>query len=213
MHTRTMRKNRMSAEERKTAILDTAVRLFSDKGFRGTTTRELAAEVGVSEPVIYQHFATKDDLYRAIIQRTYAECQRIKDPRLEAAAAAGDDLAFFTCFAELILDWYDANRNIIRLLLFCALEHHELSKPFFEQQITHSRNLIADYIRTRQKDDGLRDVEPDIAARAFIGILVHLGTVITVFQLKDISYTNDQFVAGIVDVFLNGLRTARTKAQ
>lgn len=203
----------MSAEDRRTAILDTAVRLFSDKGYRGTTTRELAAEVGVSEPVLYQHFATKEDLYRAIIERVSEESRRRTDSRLEAAAAAGDDVTFFTRYAELILDWYGENHNIIRLLMFCALEQHELSKSFFEEQVAYSRNLIAGYIRQRQEEGCLRRVEPNIAARAFMGAIIHRGTVSTVFQLWDDDYTDAEFVAAVVDTLLDGLRTKRTKAQ
>ena len=60
-------KPRMSSEERRAAIIHAACRLFAEKGFRGTTTRELAAAVGVTEPVLYEHFRTKRDLYSAII--------------------------------------------------------------------------------------------------------------------------------------------------
>ena len=60
-------KPRMSSEERRAAIVHAACRLFAERGFRGTTTRELAAAVGVTEPVLYEHFRTKRDLYSAII--------------------------------------------------------------------------------------------------------------------------------------------------
>jgi len=61
-------KTRMRGEERHAAIVRCAIRLFAEKGFRGATTRELAASVGVTEPVLYQHFETKRDLYAAIIE-------------------------------------------------------------------------------------------------------------------------------------------------
>ena len=43
------------------------MRLFSERGFRGTTTKEIAQAAGVSEAIIFRHFATKEDLYTAII--------------------------------------------------------------------------------------------------------------------------------------------------
>ena len=67
---------RLSSQARRAAILDAAVRLFSEKGFRGVTTRELAAAVGVSEPVLYQHFETKRDLYHAIIEERAVQGER-----------------------------------------------------------------------------------------------------------------------------------------
>ena len=54
--------SRMAGEERKLQILAVAVRLFSQKGFRGTTTKEIAQAAGVSEAMVFRHFATKDDL-------------------------------------------------------------------------------------------------------------------------------------------------------
>src|SRR5919206_4747957 len=58
---------RMAAEERRLQIVRVAMRLFSERGFRGTTTKEIAQAAGVSEAIIFRHFATKEDLYSAII--------------------------------------------------------------------------------------------------------------------------------------------------
>src|SRR5919107_1928215 len=58
---------RMAAEDRRLQIALTAMRLFSERGFRGTTTKEIAQAAGVSEAIIFRHFATKEDLYSAII--------------------------------------------------------------------------------------------------------------------------------------------------
>src|ERR1051326_4503164 len=58
---------RMAGEDRKLQILAVAVSLFSQKGFRGTTTKEIAQAAGVSEAMVFRHFATKDELYTAIL--------------------------------------------------------------------------------------------------------------------------------------------------
>ena len=47
-------------------ILKTAIQLFAQKGFRGTTTREIALAAGVNEVTIFRHFASKQELYSAI---------------------------------------------------------------------------------------------------------------------------------------------------
>src|SRR5215813_14785879 len=49
-------------------ILKTAIRLFAQKGFRGTTTREIALSAGVNEVTIFRHFARKQDLYDAVLE-------------------------------------------------------------------------------------------------------------------------------------------------
>src|SRR3989442_6666630 len=49
-------------------ILKNAIRLFAQKGFRGTTTREIALAAGVNEVTIFRHFSSKQDLYAAILE-------------------------------------------------------------------------------------------------------------------------------------------------
>src|ERR1700736_6412823 len=101
---------RLSANERRQAIITVAIRLFSEKGFRGTTTREIAAAVGVSEPVIYQHFAAKKDLYSAIIE---SKSREVKDEMgFWNEAREGDDRTAFLALGRLIWRWYEDDRTL-----------------------------------------------------------------------------------------------------
>src|SRR5580765_4467761 len=73
---------RLSAEERRQAIADAVRGVFADKGFDGTTTRELAKAAGVSEALLYKHFPSKESLYAAMLDGcakgpTFAEASRI----------------------------------------------------------------------------------------------------------------------------------------
>src|SRR5579862_1614878 len=58
---------RMSGEERRRQLIEVAIDLFSRNGFGGTTTKEIAAAAGVTEAIIFRHFATKQDFYKAIL--------------------------------------------------------------------------------------------------------------------------------------------------
>jgi AcrR family transcriptional regulator len=58
---------RLSKEARRAAVLDAARSVFSRSSYRGTTTAEIAREAGISEPVLYQHFGSKRDLYLACL--------------------------------------------------------------------------------------------------------------------------------------------------
>ena len=59
------RKVREITKIRRQDILTAAERLFSQKGFNGTTTKELAANAGVHEAILFRHFKNKRELYRA----------------------------------------------------------------------------------------------------------------------------------------------------
>jgi len=62
---------KLSSDERRAAIIHAVRRVFADKGFHGTTTRELALAAGVSEALLYKHFPTKEALFLAMQQTCY----------------------------------------------------------------------------------------------------------------------------------------------
>jgi AcrR family transcriptional regulator len=65
----------LTAEERRTQLLEVAGGLFADLGYHGLSMEQLADAAGVSKPVLYQHFASKRDLYLALVHETVAEMQ------------------------------------------------------------------------------------------------------------------------------------------
>src|SRR3954451_23348126 len=99
-------KTRMTSEERRSSIVDAACKLFAEKGFRGTTTRELAANVGVTEPVLYEHFKTKGDLYAAIIESKAHEGAEVVAALTEKYALTDDDRGFFSELGDFIVNLY-----------------------------------------------------------------------------------------------------------
>jgi AcrR family transcriptional regulator len=67
------RPRRLPAEERRRAIVQAALRVFSAGSYAGSTTAEIAREAGVSEPVLYRHFSSKRDLWAACLDAAWDE--------------------------------------------------------------------------------------------------------------------------------------------
>lgn len=66
-------RRRLTAEERRTAILDAALTAFSQKGYHATSLDDIAREAGVSKALIYEHFASKQELHGDLIARNARE--------------------------------------------------------------------------------------------------------------------------------------------
>ena len=66
---------RMPAAERRQALIDTAIRVFSEGSYRGTTTAEIARAAGISEPILYRHFASKRELYLAALDHVWGKAR------------------------------------------------------------------------------------------------------------------------------------------
>ena len=195
---------RMTSDERRAAIVQSAIRLFAEKGFRGTTTRELASAVGVTEPVLYRHFRTKRDLYSAIIEARSGEAAE-RATELRELAAQGDDRAFFSRLAELILQRYEKDPATTRLLLFSCLEKHELSELFFERLVKDFYQLVSTHIRGRVRAGAFRSVDPDIAARAMIGMVAYEGLMGLLFPGSRKKASHKKVVREMVTLFLSGI--------
>ena len=86
--------------------------LFSAKGFEGTTTREIAKAAGVSEAIIFRHFATKEDLYAAIIDFIIQGHSESFYTELNQAIESRNDTAVFETLAFCILETHRKGTGI-----------------------------------------------------------------------------------------------------
>jgi AcrR family transcriptional regulator len=196
----------MPGQERREAIIAAAITLFSQKGFRGTTTREIAAAVGVSEPVLYQHFATKSELYAAIIEYKSLEGEEKFGHMLDSALESNDDRAFFATLATIIVRWYTEDPAYARLLLYSALEGHELSTLCYERQAKQLHEKVSEHIRRRTEQGAMREIDPLLAARAFICMIAHYSQAAVVFHshLADCANLASD-LENMIEIFLGGL--------
>jgi TetR/AcrR family transcriptional regulator len=164
----------MTGENRRLQILRVAMRLFSQRGFRGTTTKEIAMAAGVSEAMVFRHFATKNELYSAILDHKACLHDEMDPTAVVAdAIARKDDRAVFEGIARHALDQHEGDPEFQRLLLHSALEEHELAQMFWEKFVQRVYRSLGSYIRQRQRDGAMLDMAPGVIVRAFIGMVVH----------------------------------------
>ena len=167
---------RLPAEQRKAAVLECACGIFSTGSYRGTTTAEIARRAGVTEPVLYRHFASKRDLYLAVLEESWRRLRALweqaiadePDPRFRVGAIGR---AYFAetdpkvLCAEL---WIQA--------LTEASDDAEIRK-FLRKQMREVHDFVSDVIRRSQAAGGiLPDRDPSAEAWIFISIGL-LGTV------------------------------------
>ncbi|HEV7642568.1 MAG TPA: TetR/AcrR family transcriptional regulator [Pyrinomonadaceae bacterium] len=205
--------SRMASDERRDQILHIAMRLFSEHGFRGTTTKEIAQAAGVSEAMVFRHYANKNELYRAIIDHKACNQLDIKTPleKMAELAKAKDDYALFYGLALNALNKHRDDPNFMRLLLYAALEGHELSQMFFENFVVEVYNFLGEYIEQRQREGIFRQMEPRIIVRSFIGMIMHhsLNNTLWDRQQKLLPISNEDAARQFAQILLNGVLTEK----
>lgn len=200
---------RSSGQERQASIITAAASLFAAKGFQGTTTREIAKTAGISEALVFKHFPTKRALYAAILAEKASFSELLAT--VEESARKRDDMRVFTMIAGYRIR-RATDPTMLRLLLFSALEGHEISEMFFQNQHRVFYDYLAGYIERRISEGAFRNVDPLLAARAFVGMVVHHRLLHEIFGVPAHRSPEDT-VATYVTLFLEGLRAKPSGAK
>jgi AcrR family transcriptional regulator len=211
---------RMAGDDRRRQLVRVAMRVFSERGFRGTTTKEIAQAAGVSEAIIFRHFATKEELYSAIIDHkacsvNVAESSQPISELIRCAVgdAIGrkDDRAVFEDMALTMLRHHEEEPEFMRLMLYAALEGHQLADMFWERNVRAMYEFLGSYIRERQGDGVFGDIDPLAVVRSFTGTIIHHSLSNTLWDKsrKLLNLTNEEAARQFTEILLHGVMNAR----
>jgi AcrR family transcriptional regulator len=196
---------RFTAASRREQIVRVATRLFARQGYQGTTTKEIARQARVTEALIFRHFASKDDLYWAVIQAKI----KIAGPGEHlrwTLCASGSDIEIFSSLAAEILDRRARDQSLSRLMLYSALENHRLSQRFFRTYVADYYQVLSDHIQRRIEEGAFRPVDSLLAARGFLGMVIYHSWVQELFGGKRYQkFSVKQVSQTLADIWLQGM--------
>jgi AcrR family transcriptional regulator len=207
-----IKRKRMKADERRQEIIRAAMEVFARNGFGGSTTREIAENAGISEAMIYSHFRNKQDLYTAIIDEKLQESEPLYYP-LDAMRNKDDPRVFMTIVSNY-LRRHSEDTTFLRLLLFSALEGHELASMFVAGPVRKYFEFLADYIGERIDDGALKPINPEITSRCLLGMVHYFVLLRQIFgdeTLNPIDPT--EAIETIVKIFCDGILADNWKAE
>ncbi|HVV58756.1 MAG TPA: TetR/AcrR family transcriptional regulator [Gaiellaceae bacterium] len=155
---------RLTAEERRQAVLDTACRVFSRSSYRGATTAEIAREAGITEPILYRHFGSKRDLYLACLEEAWRDLRAVSEDAVRKSPE--------TCLGA-VADAYMERRSKLRLVDLWVQALSESEDPVIakalRRQIREVHAFFADLIRDGQ-ERGVVAADRDPVAEGWIFI-------------------------------------------
>ncbi len=199
-------KKRVCREDRREQILTVSAQLFSQKGFNGTTTKELAEQIGVSEAILFRHFPNKQELYSAILDYKTNELMQPLWLNCEELMLERDDYKVFVTLAAQILETLKQDPCLLRLLFYSALEGHQLASNFLETTVRQVREPAVNYIKQRIEEQAFRPLDPILAARSFFSLVMQRALGKELFQDSDLQKTSSWEAAQeITDIFLFGI--------
>ena len=193
-----MRRSEQLAKTR-TAIMKTATKLFLNKGFGETSTRDIAKEIGITQPALYHHFNDKEVLFLDVMTAHGSKVRQEVNRVMRETDQKGEDRL------------WELAKTLLRLLPKDIYEQWQSAGELLTQSSRRKLNVIfmIDYIEPvseffKQPDVKVRpDVLPKEAAELFIA---SLSPMFNSFQkIGGRSITEEQRNRIILDVFMSGL--------
>ena len=136
------------ADATRQRMLDTAVELFAERGLGSTSVRDVATGAGVSLAMVHHYFGSKDDLYQACIDATYAELSAMKGALALELASAAPLAELFARAVGTSFRFACEHRTAVRLLVRAAVSTGELH-PRGRKLLLDALDVVSTAVSTR----------------------------------------------------------------
>ena len=197
----------MSATKRQRQLLDAALTVFSRKGFKGTTTKEIAATAGIAEAVIFQHFPSKEALYNAVLELNLGAWETEQDAEeIRGYMERGDDEGLIRNFILRILNCYRTNAAFQRVALFAGLEGHEQGISRLREQFAPVYIQFKEYVEKRQREGALVDGDPFAILTGITGLAHQYGLITYIMNAAVCDLPDEAVVEQFTQMLLDGVR-------
>jgi AcrR family transcriptional regulator len=188
-------------DETKTRILQAARKLFSQRGYDGTTTRDLAQAAGVAEGTIFRHFENKKTILVEVASQGWVEL--LTDLLTELS-----EMASYKAIAQVMRRRMLHLRENGELLRVCFLEaqfHPDLREKIQTEVIVKMTDVAEAFFQTAMDQGIYRKANPRVVAQVFLGMFTVAG-----FSEDSIAPHNSpaamlEMAEGMADIFLNGV--------
>ncbi len=201
----TPRAPKMHSEDRRRQLLRVAIDTFARHGFSGTKTKDIAAAAKVSEAILFRHFASKEDLYHAILDMKgrNGSDQRIQE--LRTFATRRDDAGLFRHLAAQIVDSFREDPAFQRLMLYSALDGHLLAHLFRERFALPTGKFLMEYVALRQKEGAFRKCDPAMAVTFAVGPIVQYAMGQYLFAAKKRCLPDATVIDELIELVMGGI--------
>jgi TetR/AcrR family transcriptional regulator len=196
---------RLPANDRRTQLLDAALNLFSQKGFNGATTKEIAASAGVTEAIVFRHFPTKHALYEAVLesQTDYPRFKKWMDEARQCMDRS-DDPGLFRAIAAATFENYRSDPRMERLMLFAALEGQEQALEHYRNASIPIYKPLCEYVSKRQREGAIAGDKPGVILTAIAGMANYHAVVTRLFGFQS-GLSDDEAVEAFTRILMDGI--------
>ncbi len=195
-------------DDTRTRILQTAQHLFANKGYEGTTTKDLAAKAEVAEGTLFRHFENKKAILIEVTTQGWVD---ILTDLLTELSEMGSYKAVSQVLQRRMLRFHE-NGDMMRVCFMEAQFHPELRDRIQTEVIEKMTDVAEAFFETAMERGTYRRMNPRIVAKVFLGMFAIAGfSDQTVMSPNASPREMKEMAEGIADIFLNGVLTNEEK--
>ncbi len=154
------------------AILDAALDLFADKGFFGTSLRDVASAVGVRESALYNYFKSKEALFEALLLAEHTNKLAQLAPFADGPIADGRSVLEDLAITSLENFAAPRHQKLFRILMSDGIRLARTGRINLIERMSDGRERLNGIMRRLIRDGWLRDADPQVLAIAFTSPLI-----------------------------------------
>jgi AcrR family transcriptional regulator/uncharacterized protein (DUF2249 family) len=159
-----------STEERRQQIVQVALELLADQSVELLSTRAIALRMGLSQPAIFRHFRTRDDLLEGVVAHAR---EGLADLAARALAGRSGGLRDLSALVRALFDHVQRHPGLPRILFHDASgAGHPQLRAMLHALVDMQRTLVAELVRAGQREGEIPDtVAPEPAGQLFVALL------------------------------------------
>lgn len=179
----------------KEKILKVATTLFSEFGFKNTSVRRIASEVGIRESALYNHFNNKEDIFIQATKDIFSSPFPIKNEDIKEIALKGKSYLLSVATEYKLLTFDKNSENMFRLLMIELFSNTAIREEFLK--IFHEQNIkkLSEAFFIMMQNSLIRSADPMVVAYEFLSGLFYIRFHITIlrFDTKSTTALSTQF--------------------
>lgn len=198
--------------DKRTAILDAALRVFARTGYHAARVSDIAEEAGIAYGLVYHYFKNKEEVLKTIFEERWSAFLHVVEAIAASEATARDKLLNV---ARVILNAYRVRPEWVKVLVFEIQRSSRFAEPGQIHAVGRLFQTVTGMLRDGQRAGEVReDLDPEIACYVLIGGLeiVITALVLDVIELEGSESESDYFdrvAGGVVETLLSGIATER----
>jgi AcrR family transcriptional regulator len=160
----------VTKSDRSSRILEASGDLFARHGYHGTSTREIARVVGLSENTLFRYYNHKEEIFWAALGQRLKGI-RLHQELLDGLARCENPRVVLPQLVAQLVDTVILNPEILRLVSVALIELHWKASAMFREHLAPAFSVIKDYFERSMMEGRIRKLDPGLTATA-VGMTV-----------------------------------------